>query len=210
MTNSNQSIFTIYTDIPGHKMNGRTTPPDVLVTDSRPYIVMLDRKSRVINIFELTCSFAKKNSAHQKKTTKYIDLKKDLVKAGWTTNLEPFKIGSRGQVTMNSNNIIRDMMKLVNINTQHKKLISELSHISLLASFSISHARCQRYWESPPPSSNHRQPTCTAALWRNLPARGLDLCYNLIFLSFILSRPGRSQGLLYKHLRYSLIHWSIL
>ena len=51
MKNSKQSIFTIYTDIPGHKMNGGTIPPDVLVTDSRPDIVMLDRKSRVINIF---------------------------------------------------------------------------------------------------------------------------------------------------------------
>ena len=132
-------------------MNGGTIPPDVLVTDSRPDIVMLDRKSRVINIFELTCSFEKNIlSAHQKKITKYIDLKKDLVKAGWTTNLVPFEIGSRGQVTKNNNNIIRDMMKLVNINTQHKKLISELSHISLLASFSIFHARCQPSWESPP------------------------------------------------------------
>ena len=126
-------------------------------------------------------------SAHQKKTSKYIDLKTDLVKSGWTTSLVPFEIGSRGQVTKNNNKTIRDMMKLVNIHTQHQKLVTGLSRISLLASFSIFHARCQPSWESPP-SSNHRQPTCTAALWRNPPARGLDLCYSLIVLSFIFKK----------------------
>ena len=151
MKNSSQNIFTIYSDIPGYTINGGTIPPDVLVTASRPDIVMLDRKSRMIHIFELTCSFEKNIlSAHQTKTKKYIDLKRDLVKAGWTTNLVPFEIGSRGQVTKNNNKTIKDMMKLVNIHTQHQKLVTELSRISLLASFSIFHARCQPSWESPP------------------------------------------------------------
>ena len=41
-------------------------------------------------------------SAHQTKTKKYIDLKRDLIKDGWTTNLVPFEKGSRGQVTKNN------------------------------------------------------------------------------------------------------------
>ena len=51
--------FPIYIDIPGHKINSGTIPPDVLITESRPDIVFIDRKSKLIYLWELTCSFEK-------------------------------------------------------------------------------------------------------------------------------------------------------
>ena len=132
LVKSNKNILLIYTAIPGHKSNGGTLPPDVLVTDLRPDIVMLDRTSKVINIFELTCSFEKSIPvAHLKITTKFFDLTTDLTNAILT-------------------NTIKDMMKLVNSQAKPKKIISELSRISLLTSFSIFQARSQPSWESPP------------------------------------------------------------
>ena len=99
---------------------------------------MLDRTSKVINIFELTCSFEKNVPvAHLKKITKYFDLKTDHTYAGWSTSTVPFEVGSRGQITNNNENTIKDMMKLVNSQSKPKKIISELSRNSLLTSFSI-------------------------------------------------------------------------
>ena len=78
-----QDKFLIYTDIPGHKINSGTIPPDVLTTELRPDIVFLDRKAKTIYLWELTCSFEKNStSARLKKSNKYFDLKRDLSVAG--------------------------------------------------------------------------------------------------------------------------------
>ena len=47
----------IYSDISGLDINGGTIPPDVLVTTSRPDLVLLNRSERKIYLMELTCSF---------------------------------------------------------------------------------------------------------------------------------------------------------
>ena len=74
----------------------------------------------------------------------------DLKKAGWTTSITPFEVGARGQVTKKNTETIQKMRKIVNIKNQHRKLITDLSRISLLASFAIFQAGSQPTWESPP------------------------------------------------------------
>ena len=146
-----QEQFQIYIDIPGHKINSGTIPQDVLITESRPDIVFIDRKSKLIYLWVLTCSFEKNiDSAHLRKNNKYFGPKKDLLEAGWTTHLIPFEVRSRGKISRKNNETLKNTIKLVNNYTQHKKLVTELSQISLLASFSIFQACCQPSWESPP------------------------------------------------------------
>ena len=121
------------------------------MTGVRPDIVILNKKSKKIDIFELTFSFEKNiQAANKKKSDKYVDLESDLKKAGWTTSLTPFEVGSRGQVTKQNEETIKKMTRLVQTNTKAKKIITSISRISLLASFSIFQARCQPTWESPP------------------------------------------------------------
>ena len=93
---------------------------------------MLDRTSKVINIFELTCSFKKNIPVALKKTTKYFDLKTDHTNAGWSTITVPFEVGSRGQTTKKNeeNKIIKDMIKLVNSQSKPKKIISAVSPVN--------------------------------------------------------------------------------
>ena len=111
---STEDNLTIYSDIPGHKINGGTIPPDVLTTGVRPDIVILDRKSKKIDIFELTCSFEKNiSSANRKKSDKYLDLESDLKEADWTTSITPFEVGARGQVTKKNTETIQKTMKIV-------------------------------------------------------------------------------------------------
>ena len=83
--------WTIYADIPGLSLNGGSIPSDVLVTTDRPDLVFLDRSQKTIELFELTCSFEKNiESEFLRKSSKYNELKEDLVKAGWVTSLTPF------------------------------------------------------------------------------------------------------------------------
>jgi hypothetical protein len=49
----------VYSDISGLDINGGTIPPDVLVTQARQDLVLLDRDAKVIYLLELTSSFEK-------------------------------------------------------------------------------------------------------------------------------------------------------
>jgi hypothetical protein len=126
-------VWTIYADLPGLTLNGGTIPPDVLVTSERPDLVFLDRSSKSIDLFELTCSFEKNiDAAYLKKSTKYSDLKSDLEAAGWTTGLTPFEVGSRGYVTKRNYTTLTALTKKVCNPIKYKKLMTELLRISLL------------------------------------------------------------------------------
>ena len=141
----------IYSDLPGHDFNGGTIPPDILTTTSRPDLVFVYRESKEIKLFELTCSFESNiDSANKIKFEKYQDLKKDLESAGWRTELVPFEVGSRGFISKRNITSITKMAKLVQVKKRHKSLLTELSQVSLLCSFTIFQARTQPTWQEPP------------------------------------------------------------
>jgi hypothetical protein len=77
-------------------------------------------------------------------------MKSDLENMGWTVYLDPFEIGSRGQVTKRNKNTIRKTASHISKKLNHKTLISDLSKISLLCSFSVYQAHSQPTWQSPP------------------------------------------------------------
>ena len=141
----------VYADIPGLDLNGSTIPPDILVTLSRPDLVIINRSIKSVYVLELTCSFERNiTAAHQRKTTKYTSLKTDIESAGFTCVLLPFEIGSRGYVTrQNKSNLINIFIKH-EINANALKCIKQLSKISLLCSFCIFHAYKEPSWRSPP------------------------------------------------------------
>ena len=90
----------IFADIPGLDLNGSTIPPDVLVTGSRPDLVLLNRQEKKIFILELTCSFESNiEAANARKKIRYTSLKHDLEDQGYNCTLLPFEDGSRGYVT---------------------------------------------------------------------------------------------------------------
>ena len=94
------------------------------VKDSMVFLL----KASLINTVKLLVVWrVKKYSVcSPEETRKYVDFKTDLAKAGWTTNLVPFKGGARGQFTKNNDTTTRDIIKLVKNHTKQKKLITEL------------------------------------------------------------------------------------
>ena len=104
--------LTIYTDIPGHSINGGTIPADILTTLQRPDIVIINRSERKITLFELTVSFEKNaDAAHARKTATYLDLITDLTQRGWSAENVPFEIGSRGHINNRNKISITNVMK---------------------------------------------------------------------------------------------------
>ena len=73
----------VFSDVAGLDINGGTIPPDVLVTQSRPDLVLLSRHEKIICLLELTCSFERNaQAANLRKSTRYANLKTDLEDAG--------------------------------------------------------------------------------------------------------------------------------
>ena len=145
------SEVTIYTDIPEHSCNGGTIPADIIQTLQRPDIVLLNRENKSITLMELTVSFEKNiESAHLKKTSRYIDLTSDLKNKGWRAECVAFEIGSRGYISQRNKKSILDALKNFKIKVPNKKLLQDISKISLLCSFSLFQAHCQPSWQSPP------------------------------------------------------------
>ena len=151
--------ITIYTDIPGHSINGGTIPADILTTLQRPDIVIIDRSKKQISLFELTVSFEKNaDAANARKTLSYLDLTSDLTKRGWSAQCVPFEIGSRGHINNRNKTSISDIMKKHNIKVNKKILFQNVSKISLLCSFD--------FFSSPLPAVL-AEPTISSALTPN-------------------------------------------
>ena len=141
----------LYTDLPEQSCNGGTIPADIIQTLQRPDIVLINRLEKSITLMELTVSFEKNiESANIKKTLRYRDLTSDLRSNGLQAECVAFKIGSRGYISQRNKKSICDSLKKYNIKLQNKKLLQDISKISLLCSFSIFQAHCQPCWQSPP------------------------------------------------------------
>ena len=66
----------------------------------------MNRKTNQISLLELTCCFeGNKKAAETRKTNKYTYLKLDLEEKGYSVDLVPFEIDSRGHVT--SENVMK-------------------------------------------------------------------------------------------------------
>ena len=143
--------LSIYSDLPGQKINGGTIPSDIICTSSRPDIVILDRSRRKITLVELTCSFETNvEQANMNKKIRYEDLKNDLIEKGYRVSLIPIEVGSIGQINTRNKKSIVDILRNNNLKVNINRLTHDISKISLLCSFSIFQAHCQPTWTDPP------------------------------------------------------------
>ena len=72
--------FTLYSDLQGHHApHGGVIPPDILVTNLRPDLFLVNESDRVILLLELTCPFYTNiERSHNYKEEKYAPLVADL------------------------------------------------------------------------------------------------------------------------------------
>ena len=98
---SDQSWSLFYCDLAGaKKIAGTTIPPDILPTQQRPDLVLINESSKSIIIIELTIPFEQNiHKAHERKLNKYAGLTSDLQEQGYDTKLLCVEVGSRGLIT---------------------------------------------------------------------------------------------------------------
>ena len=81
--------------------------------------------------------------AFLRKSSKYSDLKSDLVKSGWTTTLIPLEVESRWYISNYIFKALTEITKKVHTPLKrHKELIVKLSQLLLLCSSTIFQAPC--------------------------------------------------------------------
>ena len=94
--------ITIYADIEGAKVNGGTIPPELMVTRSKPDIVIINRNTSpsMALLVKLTVPFSQNiEAANARKRAGCEFLKNNIKENGYSCSKIPLEVCSRGQIT---------------------------------------------------------------------------------------------------------------
>ena len=135
---------TVYADLNGWRVNGGTLPPDMVLTEQIPDLVIIDKSvipTRVM-LLELTVPF---QAALERKTARYERLAGDLREGGYTTLNLPLEIGCRGVINARNALVLETISNIVKIPSK-QKLKGALGRIALQGSYRIWLARRSQEW----------------------------------------------------------------
>ena len=144
--------FHLYSDLPGFMApGGGSIPPDIIVTNLRPDIFIVNESTNEVIIFELTCPWDTNiERSHTFKEEKYSPLVADLSRRFKTYQFS-VEISVRGQVS--SHNKSRLKAFAYRVCSEPKKVYGSIiqicSKIALLSSFSVFTARNEPSWTDP-------------------------------------------------------------
>ena len=139
--------FKCYIDIPGHQTQGAgTIPQNVLVTNLKPDIVIIDRKDNSVKIFELTVPAEHRiEAANKLKMDKYQHFSSDIT--NHTATVVPFEVGSHtGYISTQNKKNLHLLHKFCTKNVKFKKFQENLSSIAILSSYYIFNSRNLTTW----------------------------------------------------------------
>ena len=146
--------FVLFSDMSGFQApHGGTIPPNVLVTNLRPDLVLLNESLRVIIVFELTCPWDNNvERSHAYKEEKYSPLIADL-SHHYTAYLFSVEVSVRGQITKANRARLKSFAfrSCGDAREATSLLLKNCSKASLLCSYSLFSARKEPAWASPPP-----------------------------------------------------------
>ena len=132
----------VYADLDGHKVNGQMIPQDIILTSSRPDLVIVDTSTPVTTVymFELTICFeqaANILAANTRKYERYTSLASDITDRGFVCKNIPFEVGSRGHLTLDNKSNLSIIHRLCKPQIPLRKLQQNISKTSLLCSYAI-------------------------------------------------------------------------
>ena len=130
---------------------GGTLPQDILATAQRPDLVILNRTTKEIVIFELTVPWDMNvETAHNFKQDKYASLVNDLSGSGYAVGLFCFEVSVRGQITASNRGRLKSFLFRTTGQSRSflGSLCTNISKVALLGSFSIFTARNEGMWST--------------------------------------------------------------
>ena len=144
----------VFADLDGHKVNGGTIPPHIMVTSSRCDLVVIDSSTTpaTVYLFELTVCFERQDNitaANNRKYDRYSSLSSDIQEGGYNCRNIPFEVGSRGHLTLENKSRLSILHKLCKPNTNFTQFWRNITKTSLLCSYSIFLSRSDPWTEVP-------------------------------------------------------------
>ena len=125
----------------------KTIPDDVYLTNSRPDLVIVNRKKHVISIVELTVPFETNfRQAYMRKAEKYKELIAGIEQNGFSCNYFSVEVGSRGIVSQGTSGVVQRISGARKKDV--KAVIYRLSTICMKCSYVIFRDRCNT--DNPP------------------------------------------------------------
>ena len=140
----------VYCDLEGARVNGVTIPPDILVTASKPDLVLVDRSATPtrVDLVELTVPWdSGAEGARVRKELRYATLVEDIREQGLQCHHTTLEIGARGLINPRNRGNIAWLCSLAR-EGKVKRVTSTLSRLALLGSYSIWVARRSQDWTS--------------------------------------------------------------
>ena len=138
----------VFADLEGHKVNGGTIPPHIMVTQSRCELVIIDSSTTptTVYLFELTICFERQgniDAANNRKYERYTSLSADIQEAGYICKNTPFEVGSRGHLTLENKSRLSIIHKICKPKTSFTHFWRNITKTSLLCSYSIYLSRSE-------------------------------------------------------------------
>ena len=148
----------LFSDMPGYLApGGGSIPPNVLVTNQRPHIFIVNESKREAVVFELTCPWDDNIvRSHNFKEEKYAPLVADLSQSYKTYHFS-VEVSVRGQISRDNKQRLKALIYRVCSDPKpvFKTIVPILSKSALLSSFSIFSARAEPSWVNPPHLVTH-------------------------------------------------------
>ena len=129
--------YTVYSDLPGHTApGGGSIPPELCVTAQKPDIVIIDNHKKVIHLYELTCP-AERNidTRNTEKSNKYAHFTTDITHLSCKVNC--FEVSTKGFLSTRNHSTLNTLHKFVKPNITKSQFKSNISALSLTASYHI-------------------------------------------------------------------------
>ena len=131
----NLDKYTVYSDLPGHEApGGGTIPPQMCVTQLKPDLVIVEKATQQIHIFELTCPReAHLDTWNEKKTNKYAHFLIDIPQS----KLTAFEISSKGYLSPRNHASLKILHTYMDTSIKLSTFKANLASLSLMASHQI-------------------------------------------------------------------------
>ena len=129
-----------------------TVPTDIVITNQRPDIVIVNRDSNHITLIELTIPFYTNiEKAQERKKDRYEQLVNDINNTNCDSKLYTIEIGSNGLINKDNCDKLFEITKITKpVNKcEAKRLISSLKKTVLTTSYIIFYSKFEKSWVSP-------------------------------------------------------------
>ena len=132
--------FEVYSDLPGHQAaGGSTVPPEVAVTTLVPDIVVINKLTKDIEIWELTVPMEENIEKRNSDKMKYGHFPTDFTPL--KCHLLCFEVSNKGFISDRNHNNLNHIHKFIKAGTKLSHFKQNISALALLGSFHIWNCR---------------------------------------------------------------------